>query len=131
MTKNIEITKDLYDYLEAKAKFGEVPNDVISRLVGLIGNSIPIQLKTTKTRTVTLHSKGVEFWEGMKLRALYKGREHFAAVTNGKIVYNGKAFNSPSAVAVFICNNSVNGWRFWDYLDESTNKWKSIDDLRK
>jgi len=131
MTKTIEITKDLYDFLEAKSKFGETPNDVISRIVGLGGNSLPAQEKNKRTRIVKLHSKGVEFWEGMKLRAVFKGREYHAQVINGNIVYNGKKFNSPSAAAMEICGHEKNGWDFWSFFEETTNKWRSIDDLRK
>jgi len=132
MKKTIEINPDLYSFLEEKAKFGEVPNDVIARLTGFYNavteTNSPARIRE---RVSILVSKGVNFWEGMKLRAAYKGREYIASVINGKILYNGKGFGSPSAAAVFICNNSVNGWTFWEYYDESAHSWKPLSDLRK
>lgn len=76
-------------------------------------------------------SKGVVFPHGTEFRAIYKGQQHTGMVQNGALVLNGKRFSSPSAAAVSITGNPVNGWRFWECLLPGTAKWKTIANLRK
>lgn len=76
-------------------------------------------------------SKGVIFPHGTEFRATHKGQQHTGTVQNGALVLNGKRFSSPSAAAVAITGNPVNGWRFWECLIPGTTKWKIIADLRK
>lgn len=76
-------------------------------------------------------SKGVVFPHGTEFRAAYKGQQHTGTVQNGALVLNGKRFSSPSAAAVAITGNPVNGWMFWECLMPGTNKWKTIAGLRK
>ncbi len=132
MKKTIEISNEVYALLETESKFGESPNDVIARL---LSNKLSLQQinisNNQHQKTSKLISKGVAFWEGMKLRAVYKGREHLASVLNGKIVYANQGHQTPSSAAMAITNSPVNGWKFWEYLDETNNRWYSINDLRK
>lgn len=76
-------------------------------------------------------SKGVVFPHGTEFRATYKGQQHTGMIQNGALVLNGKRFSSPSAAAVAITSNPVNGWMFWECLIPGTTKWKTIADLRK
>ncbi len=76
-------------------------------------------------------SKGVVFPHGTEFRATYKGQQYTGMVQNGALVLNGKRFSSPSAAAVAITGNPVNGWMFWECLTPGTTKWKTIADLRK
>ncbi len=76
-------------------------------------------------------SKGVVFPHGTEFRATYKGQQHTGTVQNGALVLNGKRFSSPSAAAVAITGNPVNGWVFWECLIPGTTKWKTLTELRK
>jgi hypothetical protein len=76
-------------------------------------------------------SKRVVFPHGTEFRATYKGQLHSGMVQDGALVLNGKRFSSPSAAAVSITGNPVNGWMFWECLLPGTAKWKTIAALRK
>ena len=54
---------------------------------------------------------------GTEIFAPYKGTTYTATVTEeGKILYNGKVYNSPSGAAKAIYSGKeVNGWVFWRY----------------
>ncbi|MHB1048748.1 MAG: restriction system modified-DNA reader domain-containing protein [Bacteroidota bacterium] len=54
---------------------------------------------------------------GTELIAPYKGTNYTATVTDdGKILYDGKVFNSPSSAGEFIRGGkATNGWQFWRY----------------
>ena len=75
-------------------------------------------------------SKRVSFPHGTEFRATYKGQQFTGVVKNGALVMNGKRFTSPSAAAVSITGNPVNGWRFWECLVPGSTKWKLAADLR-
>jgi hypothetical protein len=63
--------------------------------------------------------------------ARYKGR-HFEAILlpDHCILWNGEKYSSPSSAAKAITGGkSVNGWRFWRYLDDKGNE-QLIDTLR-
>lgn len=106
-------------------------NEVIREILGLS--------KATHTKVVapptsggtSWVSKGVVFQHGTEFRATYKGQQHTGTVQNGALVVNGKRFSSPSAAAVAITGNPVNGWMFWECLMPGTTKWKTIAELRK
>jgi len=76
-------------------------------------------------------TKGVSFPNGTEFRATYKGQQYKATVKNGALELNGKRHSSPSAAAVSITENPVNGWRFWECLLPGTTKWRSISALRR
>ena len=56
---------------------------------------------------------------------------YFAKVDEGAMVLNGKAFLSPSAAAMTITRNSVDGWVFWDCKVPDEPSWVNIRELRK
>lgn len=74
--------------------------------------------------------KGVVFPEETQFRANYKGNNYYGVVQHGTLVVNGNRFNSPSAAAVSITNNSVNGWIFWECKFPGEEKWRIIKSLR-
>ena len=76
-------------------------------------------------------TKGVRFPQGTEFRARHKGVTHCAKVGGGALVLNGKWFDSPSAAAVSITNNSVNGWIFWECRLPGESSWKLISSLRR
>ena len=51
---------------------------------------------------------------GKRIYATYKGKEFKAIVyLNGRIKFNGRFFDSPSAAGVAARQRSTNGWTFW------------------
>ena len=69
---------------------------------------------------------------GTPIKAKYKGREVTATIDEqGKIVLNGKVYNSPSTAGkVVVGGGSRNGWRFWKYQNPQ-GKWVFIGELLK
>jgi len=69
---------------------------------------------------------------GKRLYANYKGKTYKAYVyNNGKIKYDGRFYESPSAVGSVIRDGkSTNGWRFWKYKNKS-GELVPLSELRK
>lgn len=107
-------------------------NEVIRELLGLskptIGSKSAPQPESAGVPWV---SKGIVFPHGTEFRATYKGQQQRGTVQNGALALNGKRYSSPSAAAVAITGNPVNGWMFWECLLPGTAKWKTIGSLRK
>ncbi len=76
-------------------------------------------------------TKGVTFPERTEFRAHYKGRTYLARVIDGALVINNESFDSPSAAAMKITGNHVNGWNFWEYRLPNQGSWQSIKGLRR
>ena len=64
-------------------------------------------------------------------RSTYKGQTYLGRVEGGALVLSGKRFDSPSAAAVSITRNPVNGWRFWEARLPGQAGWKILESLRK
>ena len=105
-------------------------NDVIRELLGLNGSAQKPNFRP-ESGGLSWVSKGVHFPHGTEFRATYKGQQHTGKVENGALVVDGERFTSPSAAAVSITENPVNGWRFWECLLPGTSRWKLIASLRK
>jgi hypothetical protein len=101
-------------------------NDVLRELFGLTKPS----RSAAADAGIAWVTKGVSFPHGTEFRATYKGQQFNGVVKNGALVVNGKRFTSPSAAAVAITGNPVNGWRFWECLLPGNTKWKVAADLR-
>lgn len=69
--------------------------------------------------------------EGSHIKSTYKGRQTEGQVdAEGRIILNGKLFNSPSTAASSVTNRAMNGWTFWKFQDPG-GQWVFIDTLRK
>ena len=77
--------------------------------------------------------RGVTLPVGLNLRSRYLGREYRGTVEPGAIAVEGidKKFTSPSLAGVAITGYAVNGWRFWEYFDETSKTWEPLDKLRQ
>lgn len=75
-------------------------------------------------------TKGVRFPAGTEFRASYKGQTYLARVQDAALVWNGERFDSPSAAAVKITGNAVNGWNFWECRIPGQAGWRTIKALR-
>jgi hypothetical protein len=74
---------------------------------------------------------GVSFPNGTEFRCKYKGCFYYAQVINGALMINGKEFLSPSAAAVSITRNSVDGWLLWDCKLPGNSSWVNICALKQ
>jgi hypothetical protein len=69
--------------------------------------------------------------QGRPIFARYKKRRFDAILLpNHQVVWNGREYSSPSSAASAVAGGtSINGWRFWRYLDNKGNQ-QLIDTLR-
>ena len=78
------------------------------------------------------YSRGVFLPDGTTLRAIYRGKPHYAKIENGQWVdENGKSQSSPSAAASAITGNNVNGLRFWWAQLPDQVAWVQLDGFKK
>jgi len=69
--------------------------------------------------------------ERIRLKAKYKGKTIRAtARKDGRIYFNGKLYNSPSAAGEAVIKRACNGWRFWTY-ERAPGDWVPLRELRK
>ena len=130
----IEIDFEVFKELTARrASESVTENDVIRELLGLnkVAPAAPERPKPVEAGRFPWVCKGVSFPHGTEFRATYKGQLYTGKVENGALVVNSERFTSPSAAAVSITGNPVNGWRFWECLLPGTSRWKVIANLRK
>ena len=76
-------------------------------------------------------TKGVRFPAGTEFRAVHKGQTYLGRVEGGALALSGKRFDTPSAAAMSITGNPVNGWTFWQARLPGQAGWKTIKTLRK
>ena len=123
----IRIDLDVYKAIQQRLQsFNDTPNQVLRRIFELeVAEESP-----STPQGEGLYVKGVFMKNGLKLRKRFKGRMLEAVVEGNSIHYDGRRFNSPSGAAVYATETSVNGWRFWEYFDDSSGMWKSLSVLR-
>ena len=127
----IEIDFDVYKAITIRRESEEIScNDVLRDLLGLDKKSRQDTSEVTASNGVWI-TKGVRFPNGTEFRANYKGQSYQGKVTNSYLLVDGKRFDSPSAAAVDITGNPVNGWIFWECRLPGKNSWQMIKSLRK
>jgi hypothetical protein len=129
--RTIEVDFDVFKALTARRPSENVTeNDVLRDLLGLTPKrpSAPSSGASASGDWIT---KGVRFPTGSEFRAQYKGQTFLGRVNNGALVLNGRRFDTPSAAAVSITNNPVNGWHFWQCRLPGQASWQMIKALRK
>lgn len=131
-TSTIDIDLDVYKIIVHHSNYiNEPANDVLKRLlIKNNGDTSFIQKSNTVDHVGGITVKGTFLKSGLKLKKHFKGSTFEAIVCNGYIEFNNKRYTSPSGAAVVAANGSVNGWRFWDFLDDKDGKWKSLESLR-
>ncbi|MFZ2540477.1 MAG: DUF2924 domain-containing protein [Gallionella sp.] len=123
----IDVDFEVFKELTVRRRSEEMTeNEVLREILGLTKHTGTPNNKAMAADIggVAWVSKGVSFPHGTEFRANYKGQQFSAIVKNGALVMNGKRFTSPSAAAVAITGNPVNGWRFWECLLPGNSKWK-------
>jgi hypothetical protein len=138
--KSIFIDIETFKLIEHyRNSFEEDYNEIIKRVFQSIENYDKIEVRqfsiVNEQKSMMNHGlfwKGCLLNNGLQLRSYYKGLLHNAEVVNGKIVYNENEYTSPSAAAVEAAEGvAINGWKFWEFLDEKNNTWQNLDSLRK
>ena len=126
----IEVDFDVFKALTARRPSEQVTeNDVLRRLLGLPSkNPVPGAAAPAAGDWVT---KGVRFPAGTEFRAAYKGQTYLARVEGGALALNDRRYDTPSAAAMSITDNPVNGWTFWEARLPGQAGWKMIKSLRK
>ena len=127
--QTIQIDFDVFKEITLRRNSENVtPNDVLRQVFSLEPKSENAFSDSAKEHPWV--TKGVSFPHGTEFRATHKGKMYNGIVQTGALVINGKRFTSPSAAAVFITGNSVNGWIFWECKMPGLNSWKTIKNLR-
>lgn len=127
---NISVDFDVFKAITARRPSEDVTeNDVLRQLFGLptAHGAQPVEPRRQPGDWI---SKGVRFPQGTQARANYKGQLHLAEVKDGALVMHGKRYESPSAAAMAITRNPVNGWTFWEVKLPGQGDWKSMKELR-
>jgi hypothetical protein len=129
---NIEIDFDVFKELtNRRVTENTTYNDVLRQLLGLNPSKTSISSPDLEFPAGAWTTKGVTFPAGTEFRANYKGKTIVGKVEDGSLVVNGKSFDSPSAAAVSITSNMVNGWIFWECRLPGKTSWQLIKTLRK
>ena len=129
--KTIDVDFDVFKALTMRRPNENVSeNDVLRQLLGLQSKREVTARESTPAPGEWI-VKGVRFPTGTEFRANYKGQTYLGRVENGALVLNGKRFDSPSAAAVSITGNPVNGWHFWQCRLPGQASWQIIKALRK
>ena len=128
--QTIEIDFDVFKEITVRRKNeGITANDVLRELFGLEPKQKPMTQKAQSGKPWV--AKGVVFPHGTEFRSSHKGQMYYAKVDNGSLVLNDKKFYSPSAAAIEVTGNSVNGWVFWECKLPGKQIWQSINTLRE
>jgi hypothetical protein len=129
---NIEIDFEVFKELTNRRTTEDVTyNDVLREVLGLTPLKATATKPTLEPSTGAWTTKGVTFPAGTEFRANYKGQTILAKIESGSLVLNGESFNSPSAAAVSITGNMVNGWIFWECRMSGKTSWQTIKMLRE
>jgi hypothetical protein len=127
----IEIDFDVFKALTLRRASEDVSyNDVLREVLGLRRRKDASSQTSNSPGEGDWAPKGVRFPAGTEFRANYKGKVHLGRVEGGALVVDGKRFDSPSAAAVSITGNPVNGWTFWECRLPGKNSWQMLKALR-
>ena len=129
--RTIEVDFDVFKALTMRRPSESVTeNDVLRELLGFPRKD-PSTEKRGSPAPGDWITKAVRFPVGTEFRANYKGQTHLGRVDAGALVLNGERFDTPSAAAMSITKNAVNGWTFWECRLPGQSSWQNIKALRK
>lgn len=105
-TRAIDIDIDVHKAIEAARKdFSEPDNSVLRRLLGIDATS-QLSLRSVERKRPWIgkgHSRGLNLPHGTELRLHYNATNLNGIVEDGALVFEGKAYGSPSGVARELC----------------------------
>ena len=103
-------------------------NDVVRDLLKLLPSKLT---KTAANGSKPWMVSDTSFPAGSQFIAEYKGKTFSGLVKDGKLeLSDGTKFSTPSAAAVHITKNNVNGWRFWRCKLPGNSQYVLIERLR-
>jgi hypothetical protein len=130
--RTIEIDFDVFKALTLRRPSESVTeNEVLRMLLGLPAKQQDTSSAAGDPAAGDWLSKGVRFPAGTEFRATYKGQTYLARVENAALLLDGERFDTPSAAAMSITKNPVNGWTFWECRLPGQPSWQIIRGLRK
>jgi hypothetical protein len=139
----IEIDMDVHKAIEARREsFRESPNDILRR--ALLGSTSASKILTEPKAPhgkngawIYIRSgKEASLPSGTELRGSYSGQMKFGRVEKGKLVVDGRSFDSPSEAAITLFRTkegqqtNLNGWTIWEYRVSGDQVWHSFKSLR-
>ena len=132
--KTITVSDEVWEALDKMGTTSDNFDSVIRRLIIAAGKAsyleqaeVPLQGKTADLIT----QLGERIPSNTELRARFKGVDYNAIVKNGYIVIGTEKFKSPSVAAKFITGYNINGWYFWQAIDERDGRLKHVETLRE
>ena len=126
----IQVDFDVFKALTMRRPSENVSeNDVLRQLLGLPSKGAAPGEPPAPTGGDWV-TKGVRFPAGTECRATYRGKTYLGRVEGGALVLSGKGYDTPSAAAMSITGNPVNGWTFWEARMPGQAAWKMIKSLR-
>lgn len=127
MTRTITVSDEVWKALDGMGSTSDTFDSVIRRLIKQSGKTNLLQESEEEIRLNAdlITSQGDRIPNNTKLRATYKRKQYHAIVKNGSIVTGEDRFFSPSMAAKKITGYNVNGWRFWETLNER-GEWAPI-----
>lgn len=130
--QTIDIDFDVFKALTARRTSEQVThNDVLRVLLRLPPAQLSPANPSEQASGPDWIAKGVRFPVGTEFRARYKGKIVTGHVDAGALLVNGERFDSPSAAAISITGNSVNGWAFWECRIPGKSSWQLLKSLRQ
>jgi len=128
--RTIEVDFDVYKALMLRRPSEDVTeNDVLRELLGL-SRSSKSATPANSPAPGDWVTKGVRFPAGTEFRANYKGQTYLGRAESGALVLSGERFDTPSAAAMSITKNPVNGWTFWECRVPGRASWQILKALR-
>ncbi|HKG94074.1 MAG TPA: hypothetical protein VKA84_19345 [Gemmatimonadaceae bacterium] len=76
--------------------------------------------------TATAPAADDQLRDGTRLRTSFRGRYREATVRGGKILLDGRSFDSLTQASTSISTDK-NDWEFWEYFDDTAGKWRMLD----
>ena len=129
--RTIEVDFDVFKAITIRRPTEDVTeNDVLRELLGLPPRRVRGADNPNLGKGDWI-AKGVRFPEGTEFRATYKGQLYLGRVEAGALALSGQRYDTPSAAAVAVTGNPVNGWTFWECRLPGQANWQTIRQLRK
>ena len=129
--QSIDIDFDVFKALtNRRTTEEETYNDVLRKLLNL-GTQSPAEKSLLTHSNGGWVTKGIYFPNGTEFKSTYKGRNYTAQIKEGAFYYNDKKYGSPSAAAIAITDNSVNGWIFWECRFPGQSQWRSLKSVKE
>jgi hypothetical protein len=85
-----------------------------------------IQSATGAANSDTLaYGSGGRLKDGTRLRTAYRGRHIEGTVRGGKVLVDGRSYDTPSHASRGISPEKKD-WDFWEYHDDSSGSWEVL-----